>query len=419
MLEKQDVIILNQSEQEYVIEEILQPIDEGKEMGTYLVKETDTGQYYVIKACYAENEAMKNNINREANFRFYYPFIEHVYGSFYFQNKYCEDAKYYGLKAEYIEGWDLCKFFDDDHEKDESLRFRLILQLLQATKYYIQFAKDIFLHRDIKPENIMVTKGNRNDIKIIDFDYAHITKSNRTVSVMKGECEKPTSLGFSPGYSDPVIRKIVMPTIKEELYSIGLVIFYILTGTHYFSNSEKVRYEEDFDFAYTFDEKKLRHHGIGYEDTRYDALKNILKKTIAKPENRYKSIEELYDDFLLFLERFYGSKSDYYQALNIKEMPLLQPNQMRWEEEAMKIKYCIQGEKSRAKTYLRDMHLYAMVDIRIEGKLAVTIYNLDNRLCFIPYENGFKREKAVLEEDYCIRNHDVFLFDDKRIEFVI
>lgn len=75
------------------------------------------------------------------------------------------------------------------------------------------------VHRDIKPSNIMLTLDN--DVRIIDFGIALVTDSD--ISRIEG-------IAGSPSYMSPEQVQSAEITHKSDIYSLGAVMYELLTG---------------------------------------------------------------------------------------------------------------------------------------------------------------------------------------------
>jgi serine/threonine protein kinase len=86
------------------------------------------------------------------------------------------------------------------------------------------------IHRDIKPGNIMLTTNN--DVRIIDFGIAIMKDSD--VSRIEG-------IAGSPSYMSPEQVESAEITIASDIYSLGAVMYELLTGFRPFRASTLAR----------------------------------------------------------------------------------------------------------------------------------------------------------------------------------
>ena len=79
------------------------------------------------------------------------------------------------------------------------------------------------IHRDIKPSNIMLTQDS--DVRIIDFGIALVADSD--ISRIEG-------IAGSPSYMSPEQVQSLELTNRSDLYSLGAVMYELLTGSRPF-----------------------------------------------------------------------------------------------------------------------------------------------------------------------------------------
>lgn len=106
-------------------------------------------------------------------------------------------------------------------------KLEIALKTAMALKY--AHRKGV-IHRDIKPANILITKDW--DVRVMDFGLA---KSTYEVSLTQSQCYMGT-----PQYSSPEQARSERVTYKSDIYSLGVVIYELFTGSLPYSSTTTV-----------------------------------------------------------------------------------------------------------------------------------------------------------------------------------
>lgn len=122
---------------------------------------------------------------------------------------------------EFVEGQPLDQYCDEKN-LDISQRLHLFLQVCAA----VSFAHSrLVVHRDLKPTNILVTSGGT--VKLLDFGIAKILSPDGA----DAEMHTVTSLGMmTPQYASPEQIRGEIVSTATDIYSLGLILYEILTG---------------------------------------------------------------------------------------------------------------------------------------------------------------------------------------------
>jgi len=131
-----------------------------------------------------------------------------------------EGIPYFAM--ELIDGQPLYEYCDS-RELNTSDRLRLFLQICSAVQYAHQ---RLIVHRDLKPGNILVTADGTP--KLLDFGIAKILESAST-----SESSQATETIFrflTPEYASPEQIRGEAVTTSSDVYSLGLLLYEILTG---------------------------------------------------------------------------------------------------------------------------------------------------------------------------------------------
>ncbi len=123
------------------------------------------------------------------------------------------------IVMEYVEGHTLKDLIDQNGPLPVRTAIGITCQILDALSVAHEYG---IIHRDVKPQNVIVT--DRGKAKLTDFGIAR--EANATTSTFSGK----KVLG-SVHYISPEQAKNAIATEESDLYSVGITLYEMLTGT--------------------------------------------------------------------------------------------------------------------------------------------------------------------------------------------
>jgi eukaryotic-like serine/threonine-protein kinase len=180
------------------------------------------------------------------------------------------------LVMEYVEGQTLRQRLCQRLKLDEILEIAE-----QCTEALAVASSHGVVHCDIKPENIMLTPTGH--VKVLDFGVAKLLpRSNQSTTL-----DKSRTLSGTPGYMAPEVLLENVPDHRSDIFSLGVVLYEALTGSHPFRASSFVG----------ICEKVLRETPppvTALNPKLPVELNAVIEKMLAKnPSDRFQSAQEL------------------------------------------------------------------------------------------------------------------------------
>jgi len=128
------------------------------------------------------------------------------------------------LVLEYVRG-ERIDLYCERRNLDIAQRITLFLDVLAAVAHA---HRNLIVHRDLKPPNILVTE--HGTVKLLDFGIAALLSPQTNGAAH--ELTHHIAPGLTPGYAAPEQLLGETITTGTDVYSLGVVLFLLLTGTH-------------------------------------------------------------------------------------------------------------------------------------------------------------------------------------------
>ncbi|MEH7388503.1 Stk1 family PASTA domain-containing Ser/Thr kinase [Bacillus sp. JJ1521] len=188
-----------------------------------------------------------------------------------------EEEDIYYIVMEYVPGQTLKQYIQRNAPLHPKEAINIMLQLTSAITHAHQ---NQIVHRDIKPQNILI--DHDGTVKVTDFGIA-VALSSTTIT-------QTNSVLGSVHYLSPEQARGGMSTRKSDIYSLGIVMFELLTGRVPFEGESAVSIALKHLQADTPSPKR-------WNATIPQSVENIILKATAKdPFHRYNTVEEMEED---------------------------------------------------------------------------------------------------------------------------
>jgi len=194
------------------------------------------------------------------------------------------------LAMELLEGEDLATTIEKEGRLPWPRLRRMVLQICRALN--AAHEKGV-IHRDMKPDNCFRIKrgGNSDFIKLLDFGIAKVMTEATTFRGKKPVAQATaagTLLG-TPEYMAPELARDGIPDARVDIYSLGVMIYELLTGTVPFRGETFMS-----TIALQLTQEPIPPRQRAPSADIPPAIEAVVMKALAKdPEHRYQSIREM------------------------------------------------------------------------------------------------------------------------------
>lgn len=184
------------------------------------------------------------------------------------------EDNYHYLVLEYMRGRTLKAVISDKGKLPESIAAQIAIRILSALQHA---HSNGIIHRDIKPGNVLVNAEGH--IKVADFGIARVAGSN-TLS-------KNDSVIGSAHYFSPEQARGEDVTVASDIYSVGVVMYEMLTG--------RVPFDGDTPVAVALQHiSALPQPLTALESSISPAMERVVLTALSKdPKNRYRSASDM------------------------------------------------------------------------------------------------------------------------------
>jgi serine/threonine protein kinase len=372
--------------------QILKQLGQGSVGAVYLGKDPYIERHVAIKVYRLPNdtgpeeiEAYKKSFFVEAQSagRLMHPNIVTIYDAD-LQQDFCY------ITMEYIDGSTLEKFCKPDNLLPVERVLKIIFNVCKGLEYAHQNG---VIHRDIKPSNIILSLSGQ--VKITDFSIAYVKRGHSTL--VKG-------LFGSPSYMSPEQVKEELITERNDIFSLGSVLYELLTG--------KKAFDGENEYSIMF---KIVNNDpppiLELKPELPTIFGDICSKALAKdPSQRYQCSMDFAYDLRLALRSLKEIPKETHESellSYIKDLPFFSTFAENQIDQILSACDLVKVEKG--KTIIQEGEIDDSFYILISGQVVVQtgseeVAVLEKGQCFgeMAYLTGEARSATIITKEECI-----------------
>jgi len=193
-----------------------------------------------------------------------------------------DGQRLYLIVMEYIEGWDLREIHSKHIQAGALLPIMLDAFIISRLCRALEYAHQYIVHRDLSPENILIS--HQGVTKLMDFGIAVAADQE--------------AFGFAGKIQYMAPEQVRNDNVdnRSDIFALGLVAYYMLTGISLFATPSGLDFQEQADYY----EQQLVNEIIPPHDICEDvpeAYSDIIMKMLAlDPDSRYQKIDKVGSD---------------------------------------------------------------------------------------------------------------------------
>ena len=284
--------------------EVLDVIFSGTRSHMYLVKDSESGQRFVLKAPsgnFAEDAVYLDGFIREewVGQRIDHPNVMKTYRP-------PREKRFLYYLGEHIEGMNLREWLQDNPKPPLDAVRDIVRQAIAGLR---AFQRADMVHQDLKPENIMINRDGR--VKLLDFGTVMIAGTDEIASPL----DKSVPQG-SVNYVAPEYLMGEVGSFRSDLFSLAVITYEMITGEMPFDEPAVKRVSLDNYGELDYIPANRRRHDLPLW------IEGCLRKAL-QPNPAYR-----YDAFSEFLQDFTHPNPQL--EAHIRRQPLLQKNPLRF-----------------------------------------------------------------------------------------